>query len=574
VSDGAAILLALATAGGALASWSVPLPAALAAVAVAFVRRSPVLLCVGAALLASELAARAWDGLRPPAPRTWSGVVTLAGDPGDVYGAVRVDVRLGDRKAEAWARGVAAGRLRPRLAGERVAMAGRIEPLSAAARGRLARRHVGARFDVELVGDWSYGDPFSRLANGVRRTLLAGTESLPAERRALFAGFVLGDDRGQSAATIDDFRASGLAHLLVVSGQNVAFILALASPLLSRLRLGSRLLAGLVVLAFFGCVTRWEPSVLRAEAMAAVALVASTVGRPVSRLRVLALAVTAVLLVDPLLVGSVSFLLSVGACTGIVVFAPRLATALPGPRPLATALAVTISAQIGVAPVLVPVFGGLPVASLAANLVAVPAAGPVMMWGIAGGLPAGLVGGAVAHAVHLPTGWLVGWIAWVARVSARLPLGELRLTHVLVLTGAATLLASTRHVWRIVAFALAAVTLAAPAFTDRHPRTAWEATVADGARLWQTAGVTVLELDRASPATLMPALRHWRVRHIDVLVVARRSAQETAATLTRRVPARLVLADARREVDAGALVVQTGEEGSRVVAIVRHRSNE
>ena len=119
-------------------------------------------------------------------------------------------------------------------------------------------------------------------------------------------------------------------------------------------------------------------------------------GRPSSRLRVLALAVTVLLLIDPLLVHSVGFLLSVGACVGIAVLARPLTDLLPGPRGLITPLAVTMAAQVGVAPVLVPVFGGVPVASLPANLLAVPAAGPVMMWGLAAGLPAGVLGGTVA----------------------------------------------------------------------------------------------------------------------------------------------------------------------------------
>src|SRR5205814_8943014 len=115
---------------------------------------------------------------------------------------------------------------------------------------------------------------------------------------------------------------------------------------------------------------------------------------------------------------SVGFLLSVGACVGIAVLARPIADALPGPRPLAGALGVTMAAQLGVAPVLVPVFGGLPVASLPANLLAVPAAGPVMMWGIAAGLPAGVAGGAAARLVDVPTRLLIGWIAAVARWSA------------------------------------------------------------------------------------------------------------------------------------------------------------
>src|SRR5205823_14924914 len=122
-----------------------------------------------------------------------------------------------------------------------------------------------------------------------------------------------------------------------------------------------------------------------------------------------------------------------GASAGIAVLAPPLADLLPGPRVLAGPLAVTMAAQLGVAPVLVPVFGGVPVASLPANLLALPAAGPVMMWGLAAGLPAGLAGGAAARLVDVPTRLLIGWIAAVARWCAGAPLGQLRVAHVVAL---------------------------------------------------------------------------------------------------------------------------------------------
>ena len=63
-----------------------------------------------------------------------------------------------------------------------------------------------------------------------------------------------------------DLSDSQLTHLLAVSGQNVAFTLALAGPVLRRLRIWPRLGATLVVLALFGLATRFEPSVLRAAA--------------------------------------------------------------------------------------------------------------------------------------------------------------------------------------------------------------------------------------------------------------------------------------------------------------------
>src|SRR5207253_263409 len=47
---------------------------------------------------------------------------------------------------------------------------------------------------------------------------------LRGERRALLEGVVLGDDQGLSDELRQRFRASGLYHLLAVSGQNVALV--------------------------------------------------------------------------------------------------------------------------------------------------------------------------------------------------------------------------------------------------------------------------------------------------------------------------------------------------------------
>ncbi|MGI8758621.1 MAG: ComEC/Rec2 family competence protein, partial [Acidimicrobiales bacterium] len=416
LSDRVAVVLAVAVCAGAWWSADVPLVPALAVVALALALRRPLLLVAGAAVLAAALGHRAWAGLAPPA----AGVavaehVVLLSDPVDVRGALKVDVGLGDRRVEAWARGAAASGLRQRLAGEWVSVEGRLRAPPPEARRWLARRHVSARMSVEEVGAWSEGSPATRLANGLRRVLVRGARPLDSDQRALLTGFVLGDDRDQSVAVSDDFRAAGMTHLLAVSGQNVAFVLMLCQPVLSRLGLRGRWAASLAVIAFFGMLTRWEPSVLRASAMAALACTATGLGRPASRRRLLALAVAAVVLVDPLLVHSVGFQLSVGACVGILALAGRIARHLPGPRWLVDALAVTLAAQVGVAPVLVPVFGGVPVASIPANLLAVPAAGPLMAWGLTAGLVAGAAGPPADTVLHPPPPSLVGWVAGVAR---------------------------------------------------------------------------------------------------------------------------------------------------------------
>jgi ComEC/Rec2-related protein len=296
---------------------------------------------------------------------------------------------------------------------------------------------------------------------------------------------------------------------------------------LNRFSLGGRLAVGLVILGFFGLLTRWEPSVLRAVAMAALALAAAAGGRPQTTIRLLALATAALLLIDPLLLQSAGFRLSVGACLGIALLARPFAAALPGPRPVAALAGVTAAAQVGVAPVAIPLFGGLPVAAIPANLLAVPAAGPIVAWGLVAGPIAGIVGGPVATVLHYPTGLLVRWVAGVAHWGAHVPLGVLHLWHVAALTLA--LLLAVRPRGRLAAVTIAVVVFASAAL-PRLPRATHGEEIVAGASLWQVGEAITLVVDDSDPVRLLAALRHRSVGRLDVLVV-RRAARNVALSV-------------------------------------------
>ncbi|MGH9014378.1 MAG: ComEC/Rec2 family competence protein [Acidimicrobiia bacterium] len=331
----------------------------------------------------------------------------------------------GGRTVFVTAGGDAGSRLRLLSAGDRVELDGWLSPLAGADR-RLRWRHAVGRFDaVELVSFREPSSPLLRVANGLRALVLRGGHHLPSTDRAVLAGFLLGDTRGVPYTVEAEFRAAGLTHLLAVSGANVAFVLALVAPALRRLGLRGRLTTGLAVLVVFGTMTRWEPSVLRACAMAACSMTALYLGRPAAGLRVLALAAIALLLADPFLLHSIGFLLSCGASAGITLLAARLSVRLPGPAWARAGLGVTLAAQIGVAPVILPVFGSLPLVALPANLVAVPLAAPLTVWGLVSGVAGGIVGRGwpgLAGALQVPTLLLVRAVLAVAAVAGRVPL--------------------------------------------------------------------------------------------------------------------------------------------------------
>jgi competence protein ComEC len=453
MSDRTVLVLAAAVVAGARLGWSTPMWCLVAVVVVALVGRHPAAVAVAGFLLAGTLASWAWNGLDPPAPAIVARPAVLLGDPVDVGGPVRVELRMGRRHVEAWARGAPAARLRPRLAGEHIWVRGTLRPVTPQARRRLAARHIAARLNVEEVGEWRPGSVASRAANVTRRTLDRGARPLDREVRSILLGVLVGDVREQDDELAEAFRAAGLSHLLVVSGGNLAFLLAVLGPVLVRLGLRARFAATVGVIAFFGLLTRWEPSILRASAMAALACGAFTVGRPSSRIRLLSLAVILVVLFDPLLVHSLSFRLSVAATAGIALLAAPLARRLRGPTWVRDPLAVTIAAQVGVAPVALPAFGGIPLASLPANLLAVPAAAPLTAWGFVGGLLAGVAGPPFDGWLHVPSVLLARWLGFVARRGASLPLGSVRLPHVVALAalgGVVWTLRSSRWSWRSV----------------------------------------------------------------------------------------------------------------------------
>jgi competence protein ComEC len=266
--------------------------------------------------------------------------------------------------------------------------------------------------------------PWWRASGQVRASLRASVATRPAAERAIVPALVDGDESGLDDALADDFRTTGLTHLLAVSGTNLTLVVGFLLLVARGLGVRGRWLPLVAVFGIGGFVllARTEPSVLRAAVMGGIGLLAMGHNGRGRALRGLGAAVVVLMLVDPSLAVSVGFALSVLATAGILLLGPSWRDALSRwlPRWLAEAIAVPAAAQLACTPLIAVISGQVSLVAVGANLAAEPAVGPATVLGLLGGLT-GLGWPWLGRCCGLLASWCVGWIVLVARHGAALP---------------------------------------------------------------------------------------------------------------------------------------------------------
>lgn len=515
---------------GALAGpVSPPLPFGLAAGALALRRRAAVL--VVAALVAGGLSGW-WAADRAAATREAvipEGRVIVAGrvdtDPVSREGRELFRLRPTDVHQAGWtawegpALGVVALEA-PVTAGDRVVVAGDLRRRPGNLRGDPVAGWLTAG-RIEVIG--GAGDPLWAAGNLLRRRVLDGlTGRWDRPEAALLAGFLIGETGQLPEADVDALRRTGLTHFVAVSGSNVALFLAAwwlaAGPLAWGPR--RRAVLGLIGLAVFLVVTRWEPSVIRASTMAGLVLGGRLAGIAVDAWTALGGAVTVLILVSGDLAGEVGFQLSVAATAGVLAGAGLGARRRP--RWLWAPLAATAAAQVAVAPLLLLHFGGVPVMAPMANLLAAPLVAAAT----------GLGGIGVVIGVKPLTGLgllCARSVLAVARGMRHLP--QLGVDGAaLAALGAA---AARRPGWRPLVAAGAAVALLGMIALPLRPPGGPEMRVLDVGQgdailLRSPDGAVVLVDGGPDPAVLRDKLFALGIRRIDLVVITHRHADHTA----------------------------------------------
>jgi len=298
--------------------------------------------------------------------------------------------------------------------------------------------------------------------------------ALPGPEGAIAAAIITGERGAIPEAVNQDFRDSGLAHLLVIAGLHMTlatgaafFAIRAALALVPRVALRRPIkkwaaLAALLLAALYLAISGAAVPTERAFVMCALALLAILIDRQPISMRSLAWAAFLVMAIDPVAIVGVSFQMSFAAVLGLIAFYEAWGARLGGLRqdagPIGLGLLhllgialTTIIATAGTAAFAIYHFNRFALFSVPANLVAVPLAGIwVMPWALVSCLlmPFGL------ESVGLvPMGWGIQLIEAVAHWTAGLPSAALDLPSMpdwglLLIAAGGLWLALWRTSWR------------------------------------------------------------------------------------------------------------------------------
>jgi competence protein ComEC len=258
-------------------------------------------------------------------------------------------------------------------------------------------------FPEVLAFEPGHGNVFKASLYKIKAIMLRVTERiLPEPQSALNGGILLGT-KNFSDELSEDFRTTGTAHIVAISGFNVTIVANIIDSILRRFGRRISFYGSVLGVVSLVIITGAQASVVRAGIMGSVGLIAKQLGRMNSGMNAVMLTALIMLVQNPrLLQFDLGFQLSFAALAGLMFVQPYMDEKFPS-FPLKEHLFPTTAAQISTTPLLLYNFGNFSFISIFTNLLVLP----VIPWAMLIGFISVVVGMAIPQA-----GLAVGAAAW------------------------------------------------------------------------------------------------------------------------------------------------------------------
>lgn len=201
------------------------------------------------------------------------------------------------------------------------------------------------------------------------------SQNIPEPEASLASGITLGAKQSLGEELIQKFRETGVAHIVVLSGYNIAVVAGIISRLIMFMPFSIRLIMSALGITLFAVMVGGGATVVRATAMALVVILARMLGREGEALRVLVLVGGLMVFVNPMiLLHDVSFQLSFSATLAIVIFVPVIDKyfSFVSNRIFREIVVTTFATQIFVLPLILYHMGSVSLVGFISNIFILP----------------------------------------------------------------------------------------------------------------------------------------------------------------------------------------------------------
>jgi competence protein ComEC len=394
--------------------------------------------------------------------------------------------------------------------------------------------------------------------NVQKRILQALDRNLTYEKSALMAAMLTGYREKLTTPMEDAFSASGLIHIMAVSGANIAFLLMPVLWLFRMLGINRRLCAAAAIplIFIYVLITGMEASVLRASIMALVVLIGKILDRKADIINSLCVASIIILVINPFMLMDAGFQLSAGATAGLGILYKRIRNSIPEKTPdlISETLAATLAAQAGVLPMLILYFSRVSVVSLVANLLVVPLTGITTVTGMIVAI-AGNISHQLSALVSYMLQALLHIILVITNAFGSIPWAELNMKHwggfwiciyymVLIIIGNSSPGFFTRHMKKVVVSSLIlGIVMVSQGFIPETLKVSFiDVGQGDSALISAPGGSTMLidgggsysELDTRyiGQNIIFPLLMHEKIPRLDYMMLTHADADHTYGAMT------------------------------------------
>ena len=226
--------------------------------------------------------------------------------------------------------------------------------------------------NIQIIGNDIHLNDTIR--NSIKEKL---NQNMASDKSSLAYSMLFGDKSDVDINLMEDYRVSGVAHILSISGLHIGILVGFLYWLLKKLK-SSNLISFLIitcVLIFYCYLCGFSPSVARASLMSVCVLGGTFLGRKNDFLSSIGLAGLIILLIRPFFAYDIGFQLSFGCVIGIAMFYTPIYNALlkiKTPKFIASSLTLSITAQFFILPVLINAFGGASLFSIFLNVLVIP----------------------------------------------------------------------------------------------------------------------------------------------------------------------------------------------------------